>query len=99
MEAIPAKGKEKQFAKSNINLDMLEDKVVKLIELVKMVKDENATLKQKNKDLYGQIKALEGSMVLETKNLEELSQEKVVTKMVVDNLLHSIDALIEIKEK
>ena len=99
MEAIPAKGKEKHFGKSPLNLNVLEEKVVRLIELVKALKDENASLKNKNKDLHGQLKALEGSMVLETKNLEELSQEKVVTKMVVDNLLHSIDALIEIKEK
>lgn len=99
MEAMPAKGKEKQFSKSNLNLNVLEEKVVHLIEMIKALKDENQTLKQKNKDLHGQVRALEGSMVLETKNLEELSQEKVVTKMVVDNLLHSIDALIEIKEK
>ena len=99
MEAVSAKGKEKQFVKSNLSLNLLEEKVVQLIEMIKLLKDENASLKQKNKDLHGQIKALEGSMVLETKNLEELSQEKVVTKMVVDNLLHSIDALIEIKEK
>ena len=99
MEAIPAKGKEKHFAKSNLNLNVLEEKVVRLIEMVKAVKDENLALKNKNKDLSAQLRALEGSMVLETKNLEELSQEKVATKMVVDNLLHSLDALIEIKEK
>ncbi len=99
MEAIPAKGKEKQHSKSNLNLHLLEEKVVRLIEMVKALKDENASLKMKHKDLQGQMRALEGSLVAETKDLEELSQEKVVTKMVVDNLLHSIDALIEIKEK
>lgn len=99
MEAIPAKGKEKQHSKSNLNLHLLEEKVVRLIEMVKALKDENAALKMKHKDLQSQMRALEGSLVAETKDLEELSQEKVVTKMVVDNLLHSIDALIEIKEK
>lgn len=99
MEAIPAKGKEKQQPKSNLNLHLLEEKVVHLIDMIKSLKDENASLKQKHKELQGQMKALEGSLVAETKDLEELSQEKVVTKMVVDNLLHSIDALIEIKEK
>ncbi len=99
MEAIPAKGKEKQHSKSNLNLHLLEEKVIHLIEMIKILKDENVALKQKCKDLQGQMRALEGSLVAETKDLEELSQEKVVTKMVVDNLLHSIDALIEIKEK
>lgn len=99
MEAIPAKGKEKQISKSNLNLSLLEEKVVRLIEMVKSLKDENLTLKQKNKDLQSQLRAVEGSLVSETKDLEELSQEKMVAKMVVDNLLHSIDALIEIKEK
>lgn len=97
MEAIPAKGKEKQLLKSNLNLNLLEEKVVRLIEMIKALKDENANLKQKNKELHGQMRALEGSLVSETKDLEELSQEKIATKMVVDNLLHSIEALIEIK--
>ena len=99
MEAVPAKGKEKQISRSNLNLGLLEEKVIRLIEMVKAVKDENLTLKQKNKDLTSQLRALEGSLVSETKDLEELSQEKMVTKMVLDNLLHSIDALIEVKEK
>lgn len=99
MEAIPAKGKEKQVSKSNFNLNLLEEKVVRLIEMVKTSKDELLVLKQKNKDLHAQLRALEDSLVLETKDLEELSQEKMATKMVVDNLLHSIDALIEVREK
>jgi hypothetical protein len=96
MEVAPAKGKEKQVLKSNLNI--LEEKVVGLIEMIKHSKEEVASLKQKNKELHAQLRALEGSLVAETKDLEELSQEKMVTKMVVDNLLHSIDALIE-KEK
>lgn len=99
MEATPAKNKEKQIQKNDLNLNLLEEKVVQLIDMIKFLKDENASLKLKNKDLSGQLKALEGSLVSETKDLEELSQEKMMTKMVVDNLLHSIDALIEIKEK
>ncbi len=99
MEATPAKNKEKQIQKNGLNLNLLEEKVVQLIDMIKFLKDENASLKLKNKDLSGQLKALEGSLVSETKDLEELSQEKMMTKMVVDNLLHSIDALIEIKEK
>lgn len=98
MEAIPAKNKEKQIEKHGLNLGLLEEKVVHLIDMIKILKDENAALKNKNKDMHNQLRALEGSLVAETKDLEELSQEKMMTKMVVDNLLHSIDALIEIKE-
>lgn len=97
METIPAKGKEKHNVKSN--LQILEEKVGRLIEMIKHSKEEVVSLKQKNKELHAQLRALEGSLVSETRDLEELSQEKMVTKMVVDNLLHSIDALIEVKEK
>ena len=70
-----------------------------MVEMIKSLKSEIASLKEKNKDLQSQIKALESSLVSETKDLEELSQEKMMTKAFVDNLLHSIDSLIEVKEK
>ncbi len=100
MEAIPGKSKEKSISKPVVsNLSLLEDKVIHLIEMLKACKAEVLELKEKNKDLQIQLKSLEGSLVSETKDLEELSQEKMVTKMVVDNLLHSIDAFIEVREK
>ena len=98
MEAVPAKNKERQIEKHSLNLSLLEEKVVHLIDMIKILKDENASLKNKNKEMLNQLRALEGSLVAETKDLEELSQEKMMAKLVVDNLLHSIDALIEIKE-
>jgi len=101
MEAMRAKSKEVPAAvvKHGLNLTMLEDKVVHLIDLMKLLKEENHSLKNKNKDLQSQLKALEGSLVSETRDLEELSQEKMMTKMVVDNLLHSIEKLIETQEQ
>ena len=100
MEAVAHKGKEKQQAAQNkLNLSLLEEKVIHLIEMIKILKSENVALKEKNRDMQQQLKALEGSLVAETKDLEELSQEKMITKMVVDNLLSSIDALLEVKEK
>lgn len=98
MEAVPAKNKERQIEKHSLNLSLLEEKVVHLIDMIKILKDENTSLKNKNKEMLNQLRALEGSLVAETKDLEELSQEKMMAKLVVDNLLHSIDALIEIKE-
>lgn len=99
MEAIPAKNKEKQNDKHALNLGLLEEKVIQLIDMIKILKDENGSLKNKNKDLLNQLKALEGSLVAETKGHEELSHEKMMAKIAVDNLLDSIDELIQQKEK
>jgi len=101
MEAIPAnKDTNKKAAMSySLNLTVLEEKVVLLVNTVKSLKQENADLKELNVFLQEQLKALEGSLVSETKDLEELSQEKIMTKMAVDDLLKSIDELIDQKEK
>lgn len=99
MEAIPAKGKDKSANKYSLNLALLEEKVVGLVDLVKDLRSEKAKLQEENESLKGQLKALETSLVSETKDLEELSQEKTMTKMAVDDLLRSIDDLIDQKEK
>ena len=100
MEAIPAnKEQNKKAATYSLNLTLLEEKVVILVNTVKSLKLENADLKEKNLFFQEQLRALEGSLVSETKDLEELSQEKIMTKMAVDDLLKSIDELIDQKEK
>lgn len=100
MEAIAAnKDRNKKATGYSLNLTLLEEKVVILVNTVKSLKLENAELKEKNNFLQDQLKALEGSLVSETKDLEELSQEKILTKMAVDDLLKSIDDLIDQKEK
>ena len=98
IEAIPA-NKKKKATTYSLNLTLLEEKVVMLVNTVKSLKLENLQLKEKNNLLQDQLKALEGSLVSETKDLEELSQEKILTKMAVDDLLKSIDDLIDQKEK
>jgi len=100
MEAIPAnKDLNKKAMTYSLNLTLLEEKVVMLVNTVKSLKLENNDLKEQNLLLQEQLKALEGSLVSETKDLEELSQEKIMTKMAVDDLLKSIDELIDQKEK
>lgn len=101
MEAVPAnKEKNKKAVQTySLNLAVLEEKVVILVNTVKNLKLENVDLREKNKSLQDQLKALEGSLVSETKDLQELSQEKIMTKMAVDDLLRSIDELIDQKEK
>ena len=103
MEAHVVKNKEKQQKNNNqesgLSLGLLEDKVVMLIQLVHSLKAEKAELEHKNLELQYQITALEAALVSETKDLEQLSQEKLSAKVFVDNLLHSIDSLIEVKEQ
>lgn len=99
MGTVPA-NKEEQKAQEvyNLNLTLLEEKVVRLVDMVKALKLKNEDLKKSNDDLKMQLEKLETSLVSETKDLEELSQEKVMTKMVVDDLIKSIDSLVDPKE-
>lgn len=82
----------------NSNLSLLEDKVVQLVELAKNLKAKNDQLVEENVKLKQQVDILEASLVAETKDLEELSQEKITTKMVVDDLIKSIDLLASYKD-
>lgn len=97
MEATPVKGKQAQVQKNINNLELLEEKVAHMIDMIKSLKSQNLELQEKNKNLQNQLKDFESSLVSETKNLEELSQEKMITMMAVDKLLNSIDSLIEVK--
>jgi hypothetical protein len=91
-----AKNQEKLVNKTyNLNLSLLEEKVVRLVELVKSLKQKNVELTREKDQLIDQLMVLESSLVSETRDLEELSQEKVMTKMVVEDLIQNIDALIE----
>ncbi len=87
-------------------LGLLEKKLAELVEHAKRLKEqndelrkqfeqlaqENARLIQDNALLQGRIEVLELSLL---KDKEELSQEKELTKMVVDGLIKSIDSLVE----
>ncbi len=82
----------------NLNLTLLEEKVIRLVEMVKTLKLSNQTLQEENQVLKHQLMKIESSLVSETKDLEELSQEKMMTKMIVDDLIKSIDSLVDQKE-
>ncbi|MFC1842961.1 hypothetical protein ACFLYU_04850 [Candidatus Dependentiae bacterium] len=90
-------------------LGLLENKIKNLVELSSKFKIENAKLKTENSrltgknaklsqkvdDLQKQLEAFEGAIVENSKSLDEMSQEKALTKMVVDDLIQSIDSLVE----
>lgn len=76
---------------------VLEEKIVLLVERVAYLKKENETLLQKNDELQAKVTALEESLLADTRHIDSLHAEKEVTKMVVDDLIKNIDALIELK--
>lgn len=75
-------------------LKMLEEKIASLVDLVKELKAENARLTEENAQWQVKIKSLEKSVNTDAQRLEELNQEKALTKIVVDDLIKSIDSLV-----
>ncbi len=76
-------------------LKVLEEKLFCLAELVKEYKTENAELKNENARLAEEAAQLEAKMVMLQNSLQSDKQEKELTRLVVDDLIKSIDSLIE----
>lgn len=97
-------------------LEVLEDKINRLIQITVELKNkcaltestnyklscendelkkENAILAHDNAQLLAQIKVIEASMEQESKQNSQLNEEKSLAKLVVDDIIRSIDALVE----
>jgi len=76
-------------------LKLLEEKLVCLAELVKELKTENAKLAEENAQLSAELIMLQNSLKDDCKRIDELKQEKELTRLVVDDLIKSIDSLVE----
>lgn len=76
-------------------LNVLEKKIASLIEMIKELKAEKALLVEENIELKQKLESFESSLLSKDKNVEERTQEIVLTKMVVDDLIKSIDLLVE----
>lgn len=84
-------------------LRVLEEKIAQLIEskkldrdLIERLKSENELLHQENVRLTGEIDRLENdALAMMTETTQELKQEREVTKIAVDELIHNIDALLD----
>lgn len=76
-------------------LNVLEKKIASLIEMIKELKAEKAQLLEENLELKQKVENFESSLLSRDKNVEERDQEIVLTKMVVDDLIKSIDLLVE----
>jgi len=58
-------------------------------------KAENAKLAEHNAQLLMQLKAIENSILLETDHVNELKEERSVTRSALDDLIKSIDSIVE----
>lgn len=90
-------------------LGILEGRIKSLVELACKLKDDNARLKEENlrlerenfdyekkvSDLQFKINSFEGAFAQSNKDFDELSQEKELTKLVVDDLIKSIETLVQ----
>ncbi len=99
MGTMPANKNEQNLQENySLNLTLLEEKVVRLVEMVKSLKHANQSLQEENQMLKHQLMKTESSLVEETRDLEELSQEKMMARLLVDDLIKSIDSLVDQKE-
>jgi len=67
----------------------------KLEEENEALKAENAKFAEDNAQLAAQLKSIQESVLKENKQADELNQERSMTKAVVDDLIKSIDTLVE----
>lgn len=96
--------------KQGLNLGALEERVVRLVDLVKQLKadnellleesaqlkEDNMLLVEENMQLKKSLDSLEKTFMVEVQDLQDLSQEKAMTKAVVDDLISSIDSLVTV---
>jgi len=59
------------------------------------IKAENDVLFEGNAQLTFQLNAIEKSMLKETDHVQELTQERSVTRSALDDLIKSIDSIVE----
>ena len=76
-------------------LKILEEKVTSLINRVKELEAENKLLSAENTQLTAKLESMENSMLSDIQRIDALDQEKALTKMVVDDLINSIDSIVE----
>jgi len=76
-------------------LNILEEKIALLVHRIKELESEKAQLIEEKEQLAAKLEAMENSMLSDIKRIEELDQEKALTKMVVDDLIKNIDSLVE----
>ncbi|MEX0940658.1 MAG: hypothetical protein WDZ41_04830 [Candidatus Babeliales bacterium] len=79
-------------------LSALQDKIEKLIALVKELKVENDVLAKENKQLAKKVESISSTAQINETDLKELNEEKNRAKMVVEDLIKNIDSFISIEQ-
>lgn len=59
------------------------------------LKAENVRLTECNAQLNLQLRTIEESMLKETGQIQELTEERSITRLVLDDLIKSIDSIVE----
>ncbi len=77
------------------SLQILGKKIAHIIDLLHAERERTALLLEEKNTLTSQIEAMESSLLKETKSSDELAQERVLTKKMVDELILTIDQLVE----
>lgn len=73
---------------------ILEEKITKLLDHIAELKARNEQLAEENMRLKEAAEALENSLLKNNKNIDDLNEERNVTKMMVDDLIKNIDSLV-----
>lgn len=69
------------------------------LELLKTSTQDDVTrVQEENLALKSQVEQLENTLLVRHQNMEGLNQERELTKMAVDDLIKSIDTLIEAEQ-
>jgi len=58
---------------------------------------ENAKIAEGNAQLTAQLQSMEDSILVESDNLRELKKERTSTRSVLDELIKSIDSIVELE--
>ncbi len=80
-------------------LSALQDKIDQLIVLVKSLKTVNAKLEKENKQLAKKVDSIESTVASNEQDVKELSEEKMRTKMVVEDLINSIETFMNVEKQ
>lgn len=77
------------------NIKLAEDKTTLLARIEEEKNQLIVRLEEERNQLALRLEMVENSLLKGAQNIEELNQERVLTKMVVDELINSIDRLVE----
>ncbi len=76
-------------------LSVLEKKVALLVETIQKLKTENGHLAEENMRLTSRLALAEDAVQRDAQRFQEIDQEKLLTTMVVDDLIKSIEEVVD----